>query len=98
MDPQDRLLSVYLSTMSTFSDRTMTAIVAANLRYRSLYDRFPMLQANFLYNCTESDIIDQIIWTMKHAAAFLPAHTRAHGRVLRRVSGTAPLEGYYRVV
>ena len=48
----------------------MAAIVAANLRYRSLYDRFPMLQANFLYNRTESDIIDQIIWTMKHAAAF----------------------------
>lgn len=29
-----------------------------------------MLQSNFLRNRSESDIVDQIIWTIRHAAAF----------------------------
>ena len=56
--------------MAAFSDRFMAALVVSDLRYRVLYVRFPMLQANFLLNRTESDIVDQIIWTIKHAAEF----------------------------
>jgi hypothetical protein len=56
--------------MTTLSDRIMASITETNLRYRNLYARFPMLQAHFLRNRSESDIVDQIIWTIRHAAAF----------------------------